>query len=160
VTFAIVSEYYCAENCFSKNRCARRMPLATPNGGRCSRNAVIHLVMWAWSANPVSAAILHRHSEPRVMRSHAERARSSARKIDGAVSYAAANPLETVSPARPFTSAHIPILVETFLVKSASRRPGQSFRCPGEGAHFCCRAWWQVPRSLGLLPFHECQSAS
>ena len=43
----------------------------------------IHLVMWAWSAKPVSAAMLHKRSEPRVMRSHASRALNSARKTDG-----------------------------------------------------------------------------
>src|ERR1700687_3990465 len=92
--------------------------------------------MCAWSAKPVSAAILQRHSDPLVMRSHAERARSSARRIDGEVPYAAANPRDTVSRARPFTSAQSPISVEAFLAKSASNRSGQSFLCPGEGKHF------------------------
>lgn len=77
----------------------------------------IHLVMWAWSAKPVSAAILHRPSDPRVMRSHAERARNSARKTEGAMPYAAANPRDTVSRARPLASAQTPISVEGLLAK-------------------------------------------
>lgn len=74
------------------------------------------------------------------MRSQAERARSSARKMDGATPYAAANPLDTVSRARPLISAHTPISVEPFLAKCASNRSGQSLRCPGEAVHVFWRA--------------------
>src|SRR5215469_1910635 len=86
-----------------------------------------HRVMWAWSAKPVSAAILHKESEVRVIRSQAERARSSARNTDGVAPYAVANPLQTVSRARPFTSAQVPISRQACLVRSHSRRSGQSF---------------------------------
>lgn len=74
------------------------------------------------------------------MRSHAERARNSALKIEGAIPYAAPNPRDTVSRARPLLSAQAPISVEASLAKSASKTSGQSFFCPGEGEHFSRRA--------------------
>jgi hypothetical protein len=43
------------------------------------------------------------------------------------------NPRDTVSRARPFTSAHTPISVEAFLARSASKRSGQSFFLPRRG---------------------------
>jgi hypothetical protein len=56
--------------------------------------------MGAWSAKPVSAAILHRQSDPLVMGKHAARARNSARNTDAAIPYAAVNPRDTVSRAK------------------------------------------------------------
>src|SRR6516225_4337013 len=96
--------------------------------------------MCAWSAKPVSTAILQRQSEPLVMRNQAARARNSARKTDGAMLYAAANPRDTVSRASPFLSAQAPISVEVFFANSASNKSGQSFFSPGEGEEFSRRA--------------------
>ena len=73
--------------------------------------------MWAWSAKPTSAAILHKPSDPLVMRSQARRARNSARRTDGGTPYATVNPLDTVSRANPFASAHSPISVEASFAK-------------------------------------------
>ena len=83
------------------------------------------------------------------MRSHAERARSSARKTDGAIPYAARNPRDTVSLARPFISAHLPISVDGHFAKSDNNRSGQSFLCLGallEGV-------FQQISSLNDVPF-------
>src|SRR5579859_6421239 len=101
----------------------------------------IHLVMWAWSAKPVSVAIAHRPSELRVMRSQAARVRNSARKTAGAMPYAAANPRDTVSRANPFDSAHTPISVEAFCARIPASRSGQSFLRPGAEIHSFRRAF-------------------
>ena len=76
-----------------------------------------HLVIWAWSAKPTSAAILDKQSDPLVMRSQACRARNSARSTDGVTPYAVVKPLDTVSRANPFASAHSPISVDASLPK-------------------------------------------
>src|ERR1700683_1006101 len=96
--------------------------------------------MWAWSAKPVSAAMVDRQSHPRVTRSHAARVRSSARETFGATPYAAANPRDTVSRAKPFASAQAPISSEELWAKSDASKSGQSFLCLEVGEAFFFRA--------------------
>jgi hypothetical protein len=113
--------------------------LPAPSGRRGTRNTVNPSGHVGLVRRPVSAAIVPRQLDPRVMRSHAVRARNSARKTVGEIPYATANPRDTVSGAKPFAFAHVPICIEVLRAKVPASRSGQSSLLPGGEGGFSLR---------------------